>query len=110
MDVILTLGTPATLAAKRATDTIPIVMVAVGDPVGSGLVSSLARPGGNVTGFSFLSGELEGKRLSLLKEAVPPLSRVAVLWNPANPDSRLGWEHIQVAAQRLGIEPLAQAT
>jgi len=82
VDVILTWGTEAALAAKQATTTIPIVMGAVGDPVGSGIVTNLARPAGNVTGFSSLAAELEAKRLELLKEAVPGLSRVAILFNP----------------------------
>jgi putative ABC transport system substrate-binding protein len=83
-DVILTWGIEAALAAKQATATIPIVMGAAGDPVGSGIVTNLARPGANVTGFSSLSVELEAKRLELLKEAVPGLSRVAVLFTPMN--------------------------
>jgi putative tryptophan/tyrosine transport system substrate-binding protein len=80
-DVIVTWGTPATLAAKKATSTIPIVMAAIGDPVGIGAVSSLARPGGNITGFSTLNTELESKRLEILKELVPNLKRVGVLTN-----------------------------
>ena len=78
VDIIITGGEPATRAAKEATVTIPIVMAQVGDPVGSGLVASLARPGGNITGSSTLSPELSGKRLELLKEIIPGLSRVAV--------------------------------
>jgi putative ABC transport system substrate-binding protein len=85
VDAIVTWGTPAALAAKAATNTIPIVMAASGDPVGTGLITSLARPGANITGSSSLNPELEGKRLELLKEIVPKLSRVAVLWNPGNP-------------------------
>jgi putative ABC transport system substrate-binding protein len=84
-DVIVAVVTQASLAAKHATRTIPIVMVAVGDPVGAGLVASLARPGGNVTGTSALSVELAGKSLEALKQVVPKLHRVAALWNPANP-------------------------
>src|SRR5262249_26323519 len=84
VDVILALGTEAVLAAKQATTTIPIVMGAVGDPVDSGIVTNLARPGANVTGCSLRSAELEAKRLQLLKEVVPGLSRVAILFNPAN--------------------------
>jgi putative ABC transport system substrate-binding protein len=84
VDVILTWGTPALLAAKQATKTIPIVMGAIGDPIASGAVSSLARPGGNVTGLSSQTSELEGKRLELLKELVPNLSHIAVLVNPTN--------------------------
>ena len=85
VDVILPHGSPATRAAKQATNTIPIVMVGAADPVGTGFVVSLARPGGNVTGLSTISAGLAAKRLELLKGAVPKLSRVAVLWNPANP-------------------------
>jgi len=85
VDVFVTTGTPAAQAAKNATSTIPIVIGNAGDPVGTGLVASLARPGGNVTGLSVLNTELSGKRLELLKEVVPKLSRVAVLLNPANP-------------------------
>ena len=86
--------TPAALAAKDATTTIPIVMAGVGDPVGSGLVASLARPGGNVTGLTSLQSELIGKELEFLKAMLPTVSRVAVLWNPANqpPSSRPGAE------------------
>jgi putative ABC transport system substrate-binding protein len=83
-DVFIALSTPATMAAKSATRTIPIVFGAVGDPLGTGIVSSLARPGGNITGASLLNAELSGKGLQLLKEAVPGASRVAVLWNSEN--------------------------
>src|SRR4029077_6923496 len=86
VDVLVLPGAGAIRAAKNATKTIPIVMVGPGlDPVEAGLVESLARPGGNVTGFTAISGNLNGKRLELLKEAVPKLSRVAVLYDPANP-------------------------
>jgi putative tryptophan/tyrosine transport system substrate-binding protein len=81
-DIIVTTGTPSALAAMQATKTIPIVMASSADPVAAGLVASLARPGANVTGFTILGAELEGKRLEILKQAVPELSRVAVLWNP----------------------------
>ena len=83
VDVIVAGGTLAPLAAKQATATIPIVMMAAGDPLGSGLVASLARPGGNVTGMSLMAPDLGGKRLQLLKEVLPRLTRVAVLWNAA---------------------------
>jgi len=102
-DVILTAGTPGTLAAKQATQSIPIVAVA-GDLVAAGLVSSLAKPGGNVTGLSVLTPELEGKRLELLKEAVPKLSRVAVLRNPDNPITTITWKAMQPAAEALGVK------
>jgi putative tryptophan/tyrosine transport system substrate-binding protein len=84
VDVIVTFVTAATVAAKQATETIPIVMVAVSDPVGAGLVASLARPGGNVTGTSGQSGQIAPKSLEFLTAVVPKLRRVAVLWNPAN--------------------------
>jgi putative ABC transport system substrate-binding protein len=102
VSVIVTVGTPATLAAKQATTTIPIVMASAGDPVRSGLVSSLAHPGGNVTGLTILGPGLAAKRLELLKEAVPTMSRVALLWNPANPDQRFSFEEVQAAARALG--------
>jgi putative tryptophan/tyrosine transport system substrate-binding protein len=104
LDVIVTLGTLAPLAAKRATATIPIVMIAAGDPVGSGLIASLARPGGNVTGTSLMAPDLSGKRLELAKELVPEVSRVAVLWNAANPYSALVFKETVGAARTLGIE------
>jgi putative tryptophan/tyrosine transport system substrate-binding protein len=88
VDVLVTPGTPAAIAAKNATRTIPIVFFRVSDPVPLGLVDSLSRPGGNVTGFTEISEVLAGKRLELLKETVPKLSRVAVLWNPQNPMER----------------------
>jgi putative ABC transport system substrate-binding protein len=104
VDVILVTGTPGALAAREATTTIPIVMAAPGDPVASGLVASLARPGGNVTGLSQLTPQLGGKRLELLKEAVPAVSHVAVLANPTNPANRLEWEEAQPAARVLGLQ------
>jgi putative tryptophan/tyrosine transport system substrate-binding protein len=104
VDVIVTIGgTPASLAAKHATDTIPIVMAVGADPVGTGLVASLARPGGNITGLTLFVPELEGKRLELLKEAVPGLSRVAVLANPVNPATARALRATEVAAQALRI-------
>src|SRR5438876_88217 len=103
-DVIVTVGTLAPLAAKRATATIPIVMQAAGDPLGSGLVASLARPGGNVTGLSLMAPDLAGKRLELLKEILPWLTRVAVIWNAANPYSALVFEETRGAAKTLAIE------
>ena len=85
VDVLVTAGTPAALAAKKATATVPIVMAAVGDAVDSGIVPSLARPGGNITGLSTLYTQLEGKRIQILHELVPKLKNVALLTNPANP-------------------------
>ena len=104
VDVIVATGTLAPIAAKRATSTIPIVMTTAGDPLGSGLVASLARPGGNVTGLSLMSPELAGKRLELLKEVVPGLTRIAVLWNAANPYSANVFNQTKFAAEKLGIE------
>ena len=103
-DVILTAGTPGTLAAKQATQSIPIVAALVGDPVAAGLVLSLAKPGGNVTGLSGLTPELDGKRLELLKEAVPKLSQVAVLRNPNNLVTTINWKAMQLAAAVLGVK------
>jgi len=103
-DVILTAGTPGTLAAKQATQSIPIVTAIAGDAVAAGLVASLAKPGGNVTGLSTLAPELDGKRLELLKEAVPKLSRVAVLRNPANPFTTIAWKAMQPAAEALAVK------
>jgi putative ABC transport system substrate-binding protein len=104
VDVITAAGTLAPLAAKRATSAIPIVMMVAGDPVGSGLVASLAHPGGNVTGTSLMAPDLGGKRLELLKELLPGASRVAVLWNAANPYSALVFKETVGAAQTLGVE------
>jgi len=95
VDVIVTLATPAALAAKQATDTIPIVVAAMADPVGDGLVASLARPGANVTGSTFLGPRLVPKRLELLKEIVPGASRVAVLWHPGVYSDRTMREMLQ---------------
>jgi len=103
VDVILTWGTDAVLAAKQATTTIPIVMGAIGDPVGSGVVTSLAHPGANVTGFSSRAAELEAKRLQLLKEVVPGLSRVAILFNPTNHYMPLALQSAQRGAQTLDV-------
>jgi putative ABC transport system substrate-binding protein len=104
VDIIVASVIPDALAAKHATKVIPIVMAAPGDPVGSGLVESLARPGGNITGLSQMAQELAGKRLELLKEIVPTLSRVAVLWNPQGRDSTLSWNELQLPARQLGVQ------
>ena len=104
VDVIVTSSTPAALAAKRATTTIPIVIGFAADPVGSGIVRSLARPGGNVTGWTHQGLELRVKYLELLKEAVPRATRFAVLWNPANPVHQSSMKVIEAAAQRLKVE------
>jgi putative tryptophan/tyrosine transport system substrate-binding protein len=92
VDVIVTASTAGSLAAKNATRTIPIVFHNVSDPVATGLVDSLARPGGNITGFTVMSAVLAGKRLELLKETIPKLSRVALLWDPQSPGSGQQWK------------------
>ena len=104
VDVIVTHASPATRAAKQATSTIPIVMVSIGDPVGAGFVASIARPRGNVTGLSNNDTGLAAKRLELLKEALPKLSRVAVLRNPANPSVASQFREAEAAARSLAIE------
>jgi putative tryptophan/tyrosine transport system substrate-binding protein len=104
VDVIVAAGTLAPLAAKQATSTVPIVMSSAGDPLGTGLVASLARPGGNVTGLSMMVTDMAGKRLEIVKELLPRVSRVAVLWNAANPYPAVVFKETQDAAQKLGIE------
>ena len=101
--VIVAVGGVATQAAQQATRTIPIVMSVVIDPVGSGLVASLARPGGNVTGLSLMAPDLVGKQLEVLKEVVPKVSRVALLWNPDNPGSAPQLREAEIAARALGV-------
>ena len=104
VDVIVSGGTLGPLAAKRATSTIPIVLTSAGDPVGTGLVANLAKPGGNVTGLSNLGPELSRKRLQLLKEIVPGLFRVAVLWNAANVVAALAMRETEAAARTLKLQ------
>ena len=104
VDVLLTGGTAAAKALKSATGTIPIVMAIIGDPVAAGLVESLARPGGNATGFSIVAPDLSGKRLELLREIVPDISPVAVMLNPKNPQSQFELKEMQAAAQALGLQ------
>jgi putative ABC transport system substrate-binding protein len=104
VDVLVTAGTPATMAVKKATSTVPLVMVAVGDPVGTGIVPSLARPGGNITGLSSIAPDLEGKRLQLLREVVPHLDRVAFFLNPANPFHTVSMRQALAAAKALKIK------
>ena len=104
VDVIVTGGTAPAKALKATTRTIPIVMAVVGDPVATGLVDNLARPGGNFTGFSILAPELGTKRLELLKEIVPNLSSIAVLLNPKNPQSKIEMKEMQTAAQAMGLQ------
>jgi len=101
VDVIVTQGTPAAAAAKNATSTIPIIMSGGTDPVATGLVLSLARPGGNITGVTIMNEELAGKRLELLKETSPKVSRLGVLWNSANPGTAVVFKQTQAAAQEL---------
>jgi len=105
VDVILTRGTPAVMAAKNATGTIPVVMAASGDPLLSGVVAGLARPGGNVTGLSAIVVEVTGKRLQLLREVVPGVSRIAVLLDMGNPNNALQWKETESAAPSLGVQP-----
>jgi putative ABC transport system substrate-binding protein len=104
VDVIVTESTPAAQAVKDATSTIPIVMAIISDPVASGLVPNLAHPGGNVTGLSMMMTEINAKRLQLLKEAIPPLTRVAVLWNPDAPWQSNAVEDLKALAPSLSIE------
>jgi putative ABC transport system substrate-binding protein len=104
VDLIVTRGTTGALAAKNATRTIPIVMATSGDPVAAGLVASLARPGGNVTGLSSINAELVGKRLGLLKEAIPGIARMAVVLNLSNPTLVTQRKQIEVAARSLGFQ------
>ena len=103
VDVIVTVGGPAAEAAKLATSTIPIVIAGAGDPVGTGLIASLARPGGNITGVTDPATDLAAKRLQLLKEAVPKAARVALLWNSADRAMTLRYQQIESAARTLGV-------
>jgi putative ABC transport system substrate-binding protein len=104
VDVLVTPGINEALAAKNATRTIPIVFMISADPVVAGLVDSLARPGGNITGFTDIGAVLAGKRLELLKETVPKLTRVAVLWDPQNQSSAQVWKESQLPARELGLQ------
>jgi putative ABC transport system substrate-binding protein len=103
VDLIATWGTPPTRAAKQATTTIPIVMIGIGDPEGAGLVASLARPGGNITGNTILAPDVAGKRLQLLKEIMPSLARAAFLWNPDNASHPAQLAELQAAVRMLGL-------
>src|SRR5262245_4228357 len=107
VDVIVTAGTAAVIAAKRETSVIPIVFAAAGDPVGTGLVASLARPSGNVTGLSNQSADLPGKRVELLREIVPGLRRLAIMANFGSPIGVLETGQVQAAAHTLGVEDAA---
>jgi putative tryptophan/tyrosine transport system substrate-binding protein len=104
VDVIVAVATRASQVAQHATTTIPIVMSVVIDPLGSGLVTNLARPGGNVTGLSMMAPDLVGKQLEQLKEVVPKVSRVALLWNPANPGGAPQLREAEAAARALGVQ------
>jgi ABC-type uncharacterized transport system substrate-binding protein len=104
VDVLVTQSNVATLAAKHATQTIPIVMAIAGDPVKAGLVSSLARPGGNVTGLSLMQTELSGKRLALLREVLPNITLVAVIWSPTDPAAAGMLQETEAAARSLGLK------
>jgi putative tryptophan/tyrosine transport system substrate-binding protein len=106
-DVLVAATTPQALAAQQATTTIPVVFIAVSDPVGVGLVASLARPGGNITGQSDFFAGLAGKRLELLKELVPSVTRVAALWNRRNPATALEWRSLQEGSRALGLDLLS---
>ncbi len=104
VDVFLTSSTDEAIAAKNATRTIPIVFYGVADPVAAGLIDGLARPGGNITGFTSITAVLAGKRLELLKETIPKLSRVAVLWDPKNKGFDQPWKESQISARELGLQ------
>jgi putative ABC transport system substrate-binding protein len=103
VDAVIVVTTPAALAVRNATTTIPIIHLAAIDPVGTGLIESLAHPGGNITGLAVLNAETSAKRLELLREAVPGLSRGAVLWNAANPANALAWKETESAGRSLGV-------
>ena len=104
VDLIVTRGTPAARAAKEATSTIPIVMAAIGEPIGTGVVANLAHPGRNVTGLSAVVVDLSGKRVELMKEMAPGVTRVGYLNNMSNPLNPPAWEETQTAARSLGIQ------
>ena len=107
VEVIVTAGTPAALAVKKAAPSVPLVFAAAGDPIGTGLIESLARPGGNITGLSGMVMDLEAKRLELLQEVIPKLSHVAVFWNPVSPLQVNSEKEVQSAARILKIKVLS---
>ena len=107
VDILVTFGTPATRAAMHATTTIPIVMASAGDPVRTGIVASLARPGGNITGSSTMGPDLSEKQLQVLREAIPTVARVAFLWNPLNAAVSLWYEDLRAAAPAMGVTLLS---
>ena len=104
-DLILTRGTPAALAAKNATVTIPVVILGIGDPVRQGVVASLAHPGGNITGLSAVVTELYAKRVQLLRDLIPRAARIAALFNMSNPAIPPQWKEVEMAARSLGLQP-----
>jgi ABC-type uncharacterized transport system substrate-binding protein len=103
VDVIAVFGTPAAQAAKQATNTIPIVAISIGDPIGAGLIANLAHPGGNITGNTILGPDVVTKRLQILKDAIPRVSRVAFLWNPDNASNDAIWEQLRAAVPLFNI-------
>jgi len=105
VDVIVTRGTPAALAAKQATRSVPIVMASSGDPVATGIVGSLAHPGGNVTGLSAIATDVQEKQLQLIEEMVPQLARIAFLFNMSNPVLQAQWKEAEAAARSMGLQP-----
>src|SRR5215470_7386394 len=105
VDVIVTRGTPAAIAAKQATGTIPIVMASSGDPLATGLVASLAHPGGNVTGLSALATDIEGKQLELIREIVPKITRIGFLFNMSNPVRQAEWREAERLTRSTGLQP-----
>ena len=107
VEIIVTAGTPASIAVKKATTSIPLVMIAVGDPVGTGLIASLSHPGGNITGLTSISAEMEGKRLELLREVIPKISHIAVLWNAGSPVQVIQERETRAAAQVFGMKVLS---
>jgi putative ABC transport system substrate-binding protein len=108
VDAIIVVTTPAAMAVRNETKTIPIVHPAAIDPVGTGLIASLAHPGGNVTGLAVLNGETSAKRVELLQEVIPGLSNGAVLWNSANPANSLAWRETENAGHKLGVALMSQ--
>jgi putative ABC transport system substrate-binding protein len=106
VDVIVTAGTPATQAYQKAKTSVPLVMIAVGDPVGTGIIASLNRPGGNITGLTSISPELEGKRIELLREVIPKLSHIAVMWNPKNAYHAIENKEVENVAAALRMKVL----
>ena len=112
VDVIAVFGTPAAQAAKQATKTIPIVAISIGDPIGAGLIANFARPGGNVTGNTILGPDVVTKRLQILKDAIPAVSRIAFLWNPNNASNNAIWEQLLKAVPlfHMTIVPLQART